>query len=175
MKNLKLILMSIVTAVILASCGTTHNYTNKGLDKNFYQGKTLYFTLNPQSKKEITLSGLYGTILGPYVPPDVEKTYELALKELTMETGVSLQYIGNAEVSDEIKPFVFDTTISEISWHFGFSVATLKTVTNFKNVSNGREIETTGIRKSGGGDEMNNLKKSLKDATFNFLKAYEKH
>lgn len=166
--------MSILTAVTLLSCGTAHNYSNKGLNKNFYEGKTLYFTLNPQSKKEITLSGLHGTILGPYMPPNVEETFKLALKELTSETGTSLQYINNSEVSNEIKPFLFETNISEISWHFGFSVATLKTVTNFKNFSNNTELETTGIRKSGGGDEMNNLKKSLKDATFNFLKTYEK-
>lgn len=175
MKYLKVILISIFSASIILSCGTAHNYSSKGLNKNLYEGKTFYFSLNPQSKQEIKLSGLHGTILGPYRPPNIEETFVLALKELTSETGISLQYIGNAEASDDIKPFLFDTTISEISWHFGFSVATLKTVTNFKNVFNSKELETSGIRKSGGGDEMNNLKKSLKDATFNFLKAYDQH
>lgn len=172
MKSLKLILLSILTA-LLYSCGTAHNYSNKGLNKKFYEGKTLYFTLNQESKKEIVFSGLHGTILGPYVPPNVEDTFVLALKDLTMETGVSLLYVGNSEASSEIKPYTFDTHIKDISWKFGFSVATFKTVINFKNIESNKEIETSGIRKSGGGDEMNNLKKSLKDAIFNFLKAYE--
>jgi hypothetical protein len=173
MKYLKLIVLSFFTTLILLSCGTAHNYSNKGLNKTFYEGKTLYFTLDPESKKEITLSGLHGNILGPYMPPNVEETFKLALKELTAETGISLQYLNRSDANSDTNPLIFDTNISEISWHFGFSVATLKTVTNFKNLSTAKELQTTGIRKSGGGDEMNNLKKSLKDATFNFLKVYE--
>jgi hypothetical protein len=117
---------------------------------------------------------MHGTVLGGVVQPNVKETFQLSLNELANETNVKLKFIENSEEITDKDALVFDADISEINWHFGFSVATLKTVVNYKNISNNKEIQTTGIRKSGGGDEKNNLKKSLKDATYNFLKEYEK-
>lgn len=172
MKTLKFLLLFAV-ATILISCGTSHNYTNNTLDKNFYAEKTIYFKLNPKSQNQINFTGMHGTIFGSTVQPNVKETFKLSLNELASETNIKLKYIDNPEEITDKDPVIFDADISEINWHFGFSVATLKTVVNYKN-SNNKEITTTGIRKSGGGDEMNNLKKSLKDATYNFLKEYEK-
>ena len=86
----------------------------------------------------------------------------------------TMNYEFSFDEVDGEEPLIIDTDISIINWHFGFSVATLKTVINFKNIRDNREIQATGIRKSGGGDEMNNLKKSLKDGTHNYLKEYQK-
>lgn len=174
MKNLKLILLTVITTLILLSCGTSHNYTNNTLNKNFFEGKTFYFKLNPKSQNEIKFSGLVGTIFGGIAQPNVKETFKLSIEELASETKLDLKFMEN---NDEIygnQTLIIDTDISEINWHFGFSVATLKTVLNFNNFVANKEIQATGIRKSGGGDEMNNLKKSLKDATYNYLKEYQK-
>ena len=174
MKNLKLILLTVITTLILLSCGTSHNYTNNTLNKNFFDGKTFYFKLNPKSQNEIKFSGLVGTIFGGIAQPNVKETFKLSIEELASETKLDLKFMENNNEIYGNQTLIIDTDISEINWHFGFSVATLKTVINFKNIRDNREIQATGIRKSGGGDEMNNLKKSLKDATFNYLKEYQK-
>ena len=161
-------------AITLTACGTFHNYTNNSLNKNFYAEKSIYFKLNPKSQNQINFTGMYGTVLGGVMQPNVKETFQLSLNELASETNVRLKFIENSEEITDKNAVVFDTDISEINWHFGFFVATLKTVVNYKNISNSKEIQTTGIRKSGGGDEKNNLKKSLKDATYKFLKEYEK-
>ncbi|GEN71611.1 MULTISPECIES: hypothetical protein [Chryseobacterium] len=167
-------LLLLAATIALTACGTSHNYTNNSLNKNFYAEKPIYFKLNPKSQTLINFTGMHGTVLGGVVQPNVKETFQLSLNELANETNVKLKFIENSEEITDKDALVFDADISEINWHFGFSVATLKTVVNYKNISNNKEIQTTGIRKSGGGDEKNNLKKSLKDATYNFLKEYEK-
>ncbi|WP_374440141.1 hypothetical protein [Epilithonimonas sp.] len=174
MKNLKSFILLLIISVFLISCGTSHNYTNNTLNKNFFETKTIYFKLNPNSQNVINFSGMVGSVFGGITQPNVKETFKLSIEELAAETNVKLKFI---EYNDEIKttnPDIIDVNISEINWHFGFSVATLKTVVNYKNLYDNNEIKTTGIRKSGGGDEMNNLKKSLKDATYKFLKELEK-
>ena len=117
---------------------------------------------------------MVGTVLGGIIQPNVKETFKKSIEELASETNLKLKFIENSEKIIDKESIVFDTDISEISWHFGFSIATLKTNVIYKDKNNGNEIITNGIRKSGGGDEMNNLKKSLKDATFKFLKELEK-
>ena len=172
--NQSKLLLLILVSIILVSCGTSHNYTSNNLNKSFYQGKSIYFKLNPKSQNQINFTGMVGTVFGGIIQPDVKQTFEKAIIELADETKLNLKFIENYSENNEKDNLKFDTNISEINWHFGFSVATLKTVTNFREMNTNKEINTTGIRKSGGGDEMNNLKKSLKDATFNFLKELEK-
>lgn len=168
------ILFLLLITITLNSCGTSHNYANKTLNKKNYNDKTIYFKVNPKSQNSITFNGMVGTIGRGIIQPNVKETFRLSIKELANETKLKLKVIeNNNEINDE-KSLVIDTDISEIKWHFGFSVATLKTLVIYKNSTNNSEIKTTGIRKSGGGNEMNNLKKSLKDATFNFLKELEK-
>ncbi len=173
MKTLKFLLL-FVAAITLIGCGTSHNYTNKTLNKNFYAEKSIYFKLNPKSQNQINMTGTVGTIFGPTPSPDVKETFKLSINELASETKIKLKFIENSEEITDKDPLIIDADISEINWHFGFSIATLKTVVNYKTLTDNKEIKTTGIRKSGGGDKTNNLKKSLKDATFNFLKEYEK-
>ena len=171
--NQSKLLLLILVSIILVSCGTSHNYTNNNLNKSFYQGKSIYFKLNPKSQNQINFSGMVGTVLGGIIQPNVKETFKKSIEELASETNLKLKFIENSEKIIDKESIVFDTDISEISWHFGFSIATLKTNVIYKNTNNGNEIITNGIRKSGGGDEMNNLKKSLKNATFKFLKELE--
>lgn len=172
MKNLKILFLLLIT-LLLISCGTSHNYTNRPLNKVFYGERTVYFKINPRSQKSITFSGMVGTIGGIF-QPNVKETFRISINELASETNLKLKFIENFDEIEDKKALLIDTDIAEIKWHFGFSVATLKTEVVYKNVNNDSEIKTTGIRKSGGGNEMNNLKKSLKDATYNFLKELEK-
>ncbi|MRX41372.1 hypothetical protein GJU43_18950 [Flavobacterium sp. LC2016-23] len=170
----QILFFTLLISFLFFSCGSSSDYTNKPLDKVFYGDKTIYFKINPRSQKLITFSGMVGTIGGGIIQPNVEEAFRLSINELASETTLKLKFIKNSgEIEDE-KALLIDINISEIQWHFGFSVATLKTGVIYKNVNNDSEIKTTGIRKSGGGNEMNNLKKSLKDATYNFLKELEK-
>lgn len=159
----------------LASCGTSHNYSNNDLKKHFFDGKIIYFKLNDKSKNSINFSGMVGTVGGGIRQPNVKETFKLSIEELAIETNLKLKFIENSETTENNDVIVIESDIAEINWHFGFSVATLKTLVKYKNTSNNQEISTNGIRKSGGGDEKNNLKKSLKDATYNFLKELEKN
>lgn len=173
MKNLKILFLALITITFI-SCGTSHNYKNNNLNKNFYEGKTIYFKLNPNSQNLINFTGMVGTVLGGINQPNVKETFKLSIDELAAETNLKLKFIENSDEINNKEFLIIDSDISEINWHFGFSVATLKTVVKYKNTHNNNEINTIGIRKSGGGDEKNNLKKSLKDATYNFLKELEK-
>lgn len=159
----------------LVSCGTSHNYSNNDLNKHFFDGKIIYFKLNDKSKNLINFSGMVGTVGGGIRQPNVKETFKLAIEELAIETNLKLKFIENSETTENSDVIIIESDIAEINWHFGFSVATLKTLVKYKNTSNNQEISTNGIRKSGGGDEKNNLKKSLKDATYNFLKEIEKN
>ena len=106
--------------------------------------------------------------------PNIKETFKVSIKELVSETKLKLKFIENSERISDKDFLIIDTDISEINWHFYFSVSTLRTLVKYTNTHNNNEIITTGVRKSGGGNEMNNLKKSLKDAVFNFLKEFEK-
>ncbi|MCW1147518.1 hypothetical protein [Flavobacterium lacisediminis] len=162
------------TILILFSCGTSHNYTMNNLNQNFYQNKTIYFILDTNSIKEVKMSGLYTTtIFDDNYPPIVEDVFKESIEELAKETKFDLKFIKdrNNISSNEI---VVEAKISEISWHFGFSRATFRTKLEY-NILNSNDIyETDGIRKSGGGSKTNNLRKSLKDANYKFLKKFEK-
>lgn len=170
----QILFFTLLISFFFARCGSSSDYTNKPLNKVFYGDKTIYFKINARSQKLITFSGMVGTIGRGVIQPNVEETFRLSINELASETNLKLKFIEKPSEIDDKKALVIDTNISEIQWHFGFSVATLKTGVIYKNTNNNSEITTTGIRKSGGGNEVNNLKKSLKDATYNFLKELEK-
>jgi hypothetical protein len=105
--------------------------------------------------------------------PNVKETFKKAINELSTETNIKIKLVDSFEgINNDKNNLMFEAHILDIDWYFGFSQATLKTVVDFKN--NTKEIRANGIRKSGGGDETNNLRKSLKDVTYNFLKEIEK-
>jgi hypothetical protein len=120
------------------------------------------------------MSGLYTkTIFDDNYPPVVEDVFKESIEELAKETNLDLKFIKDKSniSSNEI---VVEAKMSEISWHFGFSTATFKTKLTYLILNSKDIYETEGIRKSGGGSKINNLRKSLKDANYKFLEKFEK-
>jgi hypothetical protein len=170
MNNIKFLLfLSVIVCFI--GCGTSHDYTKNNLNKNYFSEKIIFIKIDPNSKNGISLSGITG---GQRVnQPDVKETFKNATNELSTETNIKIKLVDSFEgINNDKNNLMFEAHILEIDWYFGFSQTTLKTVVDFKN--NTKEIRAIGIRKSGGGDETNNLRKSLKDVTYNFLKEIEK-
>ena len=91
------LLLLILVSIIFVSCGTSHNYTNNNLNKSFYQGKSIYFKLNPKSQSQINFSGMVGTVLGGIIQPNVKETFKKSIEELASETNLKLKFIENSE------------------------------------------------------------------------------
>jgi hypothetical protein len=172
MKKTKLFLTTIII-LIFTNCGSVSNYTKNTLDKAFYKSKTIFFTLNQNSK---TTMEIYGgmPILGGYKAPNVKEVFKKSIQELANETKLDLKFIESNEINSYKDHMLVDVEISEITWTFGISVATLKTDVNYNIINQNRNINTIGIRKSGGGSESNNLRKSLKNANYKFLQELQK-
>ena len=173
MKRLKPLFLILLT-LALVSCGTNSNYTQNNLNKNFYNGKTIYFMYGYDSKDFISYKGMHASVLGPDLPPDVKKVFRESIEELATETKLNLKVADNLDNINDPSAVLVYVNIKEILWSFGFSVATLKTDVKYTIKPSYKEYNTIGIRKSGGGDPSNNVRKSLKVATYNFLKELEK-
>lgn len=172
MKNLQILLFLIIINVFIG-CGTAHDYTTNNLNKSYFSEKTIFIKLNPSSKKQVFLNGMTG---GQSVTqPDVKETFKQALNEISTETNVNCKFVENFEgLINDKNSLLFEAHILEIDYNMGFSTFTMKTVVDFKKTIDNKEIRATGIRKSGGGKTVDNLRKSLKDVTFNFLKELNK-
>ena len=170
MKNRKSFLFALMILIIV-SCGSKSNYTKNTLNKDFYQSKTIYFTLNQKSKTTMDVKGGM-PILGGYKAPNVEEVFIKSIQELSNETKIDLKYIKNPSTLSENEILV-DVEILEITWKFGMSVATLTTNVDYVLINQSKKINSIGIRKSGGGSESNNLRKSLKNATYKFMQSFE--
>ncbi|OJX29214.1 MAG: hypothetical protein BGO86_01750 [Chryseobacterium sp. 36-9] len=174
MKKLNFIFINLF-ALFLISCGTSSNFSQNTLNKNFYNSKTIYFKLNSDSQRIINYKGIYTNILGPSEAPDVNMVFKESIEELAAETKFNLKYVENWNgLTSNESNILVETKITDILWSFGFSVATLKSNVVYTIPINNQIYNTEGIRKSGGGDPSNNLRKSLKVATYNFLKELEK-
>lgn len=167
-------IFSLLLFFILFSCGSVSNYTKNNLNKSFYENKTIYFSLNPNSVQDVKMSGLYiNTIFDDGFTLNVENSFRESVQELATETKLNLKYINNTQNLPDNETFI-NVEITDISWHFGFSVATMKTNVIYNNQKINKVYNIEGIRKSGGGSKSNNLKKSLKNANYKFLKELEK-
>lgn len=172
MKKLTLIFILFLSFIIY-SCGSVSNYSKNSLNKSFYENKTIYFTLNPNSVQDVKMSGLYtNTIFDDGITLNVENSFKQSIEELATETKLNLKYINSTQNLSDNETLI-NVEIIDISWHFGFSVAKMKTNVIYKNQNFGTIYTTEGIRKSGGGSKSNNLKKSLKNANYKFLKELE--
>lgn len=173
MKNLKFLSILIITFVLFG-CGSASDYTKNNLSKNFYENKTIIFILNPNSIQDVPLSGTYTTtVFDDNKSLVVTEAFKESIEELAAETKFNLKFAENLS-NVPSNSTVVNVEIKEASWHFGFSVATMKTNVNYKIQNDNRELAIEGIRKSGGGSRTNNFKKSLKNATYKFLKELEK-
>ncbi|WDF45747.1 hypothetical protein PQ459_12660 [Chryseobacterium sp. KACC 21268] len=173
MKKLKPFVF-ILFALALVSCGTSSNYTQNTLNKEFYNGKTIYFMYGYESKNFVSYKGMHASVLGPDLPPDVKQVFKQSIDELAVETKLNLKVVDNLDNINDPSGVLVYAKINEIIWSFGLSVATMKTDVAYTVKPNDKVYSTTGIRKSGGGDPSNNVRKSLKDANYKFLKELEK-
>lgn len=168
------LLFYLFLAFAFCSCGSISDYSNSSLNKSYFQGKTIYFKLDPNSAKEVQMSGLYtSTIFDDNYPPNIENIFKESLQELSTETKINLQFVN---YNDALSPdaILVNVDIESITWHFGFSTATLKSHILYKIKNGDRSFEIEGIRKSGGGSKINNVRKSIKNGNYKFLKELEK-
>lgn len=164
-------LIFISTLFLLFSFSSKNDYTKNTFDKNSYQDKIIYFTLNSKSFNHVDLKGPSRT-LGEFEQPDVKQMFIESINEIALETKRDLRYVENVNSIPNIDGLVVDVQITKILWSFGFSSA-MNINANYK--TNMKSYDINGTYKSiWGGRASVNLKKSLKNTTYNFLKEFDK-
>lgn len=161
----------LLTCLIFVNCGSVSDYTKNTLNQEFFKGKTIKFILDDKGVNKLSYEG---PRMGVEVQPNVKEVFKESIEELALETKLNLKFIENPnDISDS--EMIVEAKITQALWSFGFSKATMKTTVTYKITSNdNKTYQVNGIRKSGGGAENNNLRKSLKNANYNFLKELEK-
>lgn len=143
---------------IVTSCSTVQNYTTNNLNQDYYNKKALVFELHPSSQLIIAKSGPRA---GIPIAPDAKETFKEAVAELAQETRLNLKTNESEESNVIVK-------IKDINWKFKLSSAEMITDINF--ITDNTEYPVIGSFKNfSGGSEKNNLKKSFKNAIYNFL------
>ncbi len=151
-------LFTLFSIFLLASCSTVQNYSNNQLNQDYFKNKTLIFELHPSSQLIIARSGPNA---GIFMQPDSKETFREAVMELANETKVNLK-------TNEFQESNVIVKIKDINWKFKLSSAEMITDINF--ITDNTEYPVTGSFKNfSGGSEKNNLKKSFKNAVYNFL------
>ncbi len=151
-------LFLLLSALLFTSCASVQNYTNNNLNQDYYKNKILIFELHPSSQLIIAKSG---PSAGIFMQPNTRETFKEAIKELADETKINIK-------NNDIEESNVIVKIKDINWKFKLSSAEMVTEINF--ITNNTEYLTTGNFKNfSGGSEKNNLKKSFKNAIYNFL------
>jgi hypothetical protein len=146
------------------SCGSVQNYTKNDLKQNFFEEKMMTFNLNSASVQYINVTGPH---MGTSSQPDVNEVFKLAIEELKKETKIDLK------IANSISQANIEAQIVDINWKFGLSSAEMITIVNFN--TNGKTFTSTGkFKNMGYGEASNILRKSLKNAIYNFLMEYQK-
>ncbi|HAP95424.1 hypothetical protein [Epilithonimonas hominis] len=152
------ILSILISLFLLVSCSTVQNYTNNNLNQDYYKNKVLVFELHPSSQLIIAKSG---PSAGIFMQPNTKETFKEAVIELANETKLNLKTNDTEESNVVVK-------IKDINWIFKLSSAEMITEINF--ITDNTEYPVNGNFKNfSGGSEKNNLKKSFKNAIYNFL------
>ena len=153
------------------SCATTSNFKKNDLKTEFYKGKTVVFNLNLLSKKSVSYDGPRS---GFEHQPNVEEAFKIAIEELSKETKIDLKFSGGSTEMQN-NEIVVNSEITEILWVFTLSTATMKTKINYRIINGNKTFKINGDYKNmSGGGEKGNLIRSLKIATYSFLKELEK-
>ena len=155
---------------IFLSCSSSSNYSKNTLAQNFFKGKTITFLLDHKSVSDVNVRG---PRIGTSEQPDVKIVFQQSIEELASETKLNLKFIESASKVAANETTV-EVTITDILWKFGFSSAEMRTSLDYKVILNNKIYKINGTHTSGGGSKENNLRKSLKNATYNFLKELEK-
>ncbi|WP_312083044.1 hypothetical protein [Epilithonimonas hominis] len=128
------------------------------MNQDYYKNKVLVFELHPSSQLIIAKSG---PSAGIFMQPNTKETFKEAVIELANETKLNLKTNDTEESNVVVK-------IKDINWIFKLSSAEMITEINF--ITDNTEYPVNGNFKNfSGGSEKNNLKKSFKNAIYNFL------
>ncbi|CAD0008242.1 hypothetical protein FLACHUCJ7_03696 [Flavobacterium chungangense] len=154
----------------LFSCATKSNFSKNNLNQEYFNGKTIVFSINENSVKNIKKSGPRA---GIERRPDINETFNESVAQLAKETKINLKvkYFKNqtANVSD----INVEAEITDISWMFDLSSATMVSTINYK-IGN-KIYKKVGLYKNmSGGSEKKNLIRSLKTAHYSLLQELQK-
>lgn len=148
----------------IVSCGSVQNYTENDLNQSFFQDKKMIFTWNSASVQYVNITGPH---MGTSPEPNVKEVFEQAVKEISNETKLDLNTINNGSQAS------IDAKILDINWKFGLTSAEMITQVNFS--ANGQKYTSVGhFKNMGYGNKGDILRKSLKNAVYNFLLEYQK-
>jgi hypothetical protein len=154
----------------LFSCATKSNFSKNNLNQEYFKGKTIVFSINENSVKSIKKSG---PSMGVERRPNINETFNESVAQLAQETKINLKvkYFKNQTINDsEIN---VDAEITDISWIFNLSSATMVSTINYK--IGDKIYKKVGLYKNmSGGSEKRNLIRSLKTAHYSLLQELQK-
>jgi|GEM_PF-1486079 len=145
------------------SCSSVQNYTKNDLDLSYYQDKKLAFQLTSTGVQYVNMEGAY---MGITEQPNFDETFAEAVDEMAKETNLNLR-------TDIYPNSNIDVKVLDATWKFGLSSAELTTKINF-HTSFGNYESIGRFKNASGGSKTKSLKKSFKNAIYNFLLDYQK-
>lgn len=154
----------------LFSCATKSNFSKNNLNQEYFKDKTIVFSVNENSVKSIKKSGPRA---GMERRPDINETFNESVAELAKETKINLKvkYFKNQTINDA--NINIDAEITDISWMFDLSSATMVSTINYK--IGDKVYKKIGLYKNmSGGSEKRNLIRSLKTAHYSLLQELQK-
>ena len=149
--------------ISVVNCSSVQNYTKNNLDLTFYENKAVIFQLTSTGVRNVNMEGMYAGITEQ---PNFEETFAEAVDELAKETKLNLK-------TDTYPNSNIDVKVLDATWKFGLSSAELTTKINFHTSTGNHEI-VGKFKNASGGSKTKNLKKSFKNAIYNFLLDYQK-
>jgi hypothetical protein len=163
-------IITCLLGLTLFGCATKSNFSKNNLNHDYFNSKTVVFSINENSVKSIKKSGPRA---GMEKRPDINETFNESVAELAKETKINLKvkYFKNQTINDS--DINIDAEITDISWMFDLSSATMVSTINYK--IGDKIYKKVGIYKNmTGGSEKRNLIRSLKTAHYSLLQELQK-
>lgn len=164
--------------LILYGCGAKSNYSTSNINKSFYEDKVVYFRFDSKGKTELEKAGMSQGIGIPQGPPEIKKQFKNSIEELATELKIDLNYLDSEYITipndSDKNIIIIDVKLTKLLWKFGFSKAVMYSDAIY-TLSNERTYDISGSHKViGGGNPSNNVKKALKNLSYNFLVEFER-
>ncbi|MBP4139669.1 hypothetical protein [Flavobacterium geliluteum] len=154
----------------LFSCATKSNFSKNNLNKEYFKDKTIVFSFNENSVKSTKKSGPRA---GIEKRPNINQTFNESVTQFAKETKINLKikYFKNEIINNS--DINVDVEITDISWMFNLSSATMVSTLNYK-IGN-KVYKKVGIYKNmSGGSEKKHIIRSLKTAHYSLLQELQK-
>jgi len=164
------IIFTCIVLFSLLSCATKSNFSKNNLNKEYFKEKTIVFSINENSVKNIRKSG---PRVGVEKRPNINETFNESVTQLAEETKLNLKvkYFKNQESNKS--DINVDVEITDIAWMFDLSSATMVSTINYK--IGDKIYKKVGLYKNmSGGSEKKNLIRSLKTANYSLLQELQK-